>query len=188
MVVKSESQDNIIELITDQNKSLTPLHLSAMIINIFDYIRVDNGDCHYGLGYVKLQKIMWTSYIRYFHKTRKSLVNSEFLACKYGPILKEIYTQYKQDYPKINDFTNIDTIVKINKKNPSKGISINQIQLNIIIKSCIDCYDFSGLDLSIKSHKGIWAEIHSVFKDAKLIPFEKVVIYYTKIAHLTYEW
>ncbi len=178
----------LLTLIDNNSKSLDPLQLSAIIINVFDYIKQQEGPCRYGMGHVKLQKVMWTSYIRYFNETQKSLIDGEFLAYKYGPVLKEIFMKYKNDYPKINDFTDTDTLNAINETFVKKRIIIDQQQLQAIIDSCLACYNFSGLDLSKKSHRGIWNEIYDIFKDGKVIPFDEMATYYKEIGKLHYEW
>lgn len=49
-----------------------------------------------GITQLKLQKLIYLAYANYLEKTNKKLFSEKIVAYKYGPVIEEIYQEYKQ--------------------------------------------------------------------------------------------
>ncbi len=185
----NKTRANII-IDSSATKPLDPLELSAIIVNIFDYLKdeIKKTPCKFGMGIVKLQKIMWTSYVQYFHKSQKQLVTKDFQAYKYGPILMKVFLEYRNNYYQNDTFEILQNLKAINKNFDGKNIVINSEIAKIIIKNCVRYYDISGYDLSVKSHRGFWKEVYDFEKPGTVLEFDKLKKYYNEVENENNDW
>ncbi len=154
--MKTKNNELKINIIND-NKSLTGLQLASLIVNVFNvFVNIKNEDRHYNddLRHVKLQKIMWFSYLDCLKETDIALVNEDFQAWKYGPVLMTVFQKYKEYKSKL--FTT--EIENINNDFKDEGIYISKKQLQIIIHNCVKYKNISSMELSDLSHDDFWKQ------------------------------
>ncbi len=81
---------------TDQR--IEPLEFAKIIKMVFENLKKNDQEYQkYGDDFtnLKLQKLMWFCCINYLRETKSRLINENFYAWQYGPVLLPVYEKYK---------------------------------------------------------------------------------------------
>ncbi len=151
------------------NKSLELAKLIILIRIIINH--KDNINNH--LTHIHLQKIMWFCYIENFKSgNKKALVDEEFQAWGYGPVLVSVYEEYREYGNKnIDDFFTYDQVQKWD-------IDVSDADFNLILK-VFDDLDYKPAKYLIKkSHDEFWRKYNR--QNTAVMPLEKVISFYGK--------
>lgn len=116
---------------------------------------------------MKLQKMLYFAWIEYYKKNKEWLFTDNFLAWKLGPVVYEVYAQYRvfgaMPITYVRDR-------KGRKNLPDDVISFLEQYVN-------RNKDVSGSQLVRESHRagGAWAHVHDDSKSNVEIPFEDIM-------------
>ncbi len=137
-------------------------------------IMVNNrDDVRNGLTHLHLQKIMWFCYIENFKLgSEKPLIDEEFKAWGYGPVLLSVYNEYKKyGSSNINDFFTFEEIRKWK-------LDFDNTKFDLIVKVFDNLDDKSARYLVDKSHDEFWHKYNQ--QNGANMPLKKVIEFYGK--------
>lgn len=134
----------------------------AIMYNALDVAKYILQNSTKGLSNLELQKTLYFSEINYIKKYKKHLINDDFEAWQFGPVVRKVYYEYR--------FYRANSIDK-----PQEPILIDNDAKEILDKTIEECNKKSYWKLVEESHKkdGAWEQCFN--KDVKkTIPKEKI--------------
>ena len=118
-----------------------------------------------GLSNLELQKILYFTELAYIKKFDEHLIEDDFEAWQYGPVVRSVYCEYRN--------YGANSIEKPENESLSKRLT--KEQLEIIDNTIIECNRKSYWELVEMSHRKDGAWFHS-FKDNKKEIIDKDLI------------
>ena len=154
-----------------EDNTLSGLELAEFIKYIFNvFMKKPEDKYKNDFTHLKLQKIMWFSYLNYLRRTGEKLVNEDFEAWTYGPVLKTVFNEY-------NSFGSEVILKEYNKKLSDKILKkVNKEQLKIIAETCKMYKSIGAFNLVLESHDFFWNKYFQMGR--KVMPWSEVKINY----------
>jgi uncharacterized phage-associated protein len=115
---------------------------------------------------MQILKLVYIAHGWHLAITGEPLIDDDVRAWKYGPVIKEIYHQYKH-YG--------------NGRIQEQGIELSDLEESILIEQIFNHYsNFSGIQLSAMTHKdgSPWDETFSSFNNDRIIPNQLILTHY----------
>ncbi len=125
------------------------------------------------LTHLHLQKIMWFCYIENFKLGNKiPLVDEEFEAWGYGPVLVSVYEEYKKySGSNINDYFTFEEVKKW-------SLNFDNTKFKLIVKVFDDLDGKPAHALVTKSHDNFWYKYNQ--QNGTIMPLQEVIAFYGK--------